>query len=235
METQFFDVFVTEGENPTFAYRTGLTTYTEGLRDGIFTALGWNGAGYMALAQDGYDPTILNPADYIAPQAFELELDGQSLMSHWAYEGLERLEGKDNLTVKITLRHTVRPVTVRVCTLLDGSCVFSRWLEIENRSQSPAALGRLAVLSGGLETTLRWQNHIKDQNAAVPIGSAILSTRAICTRHVPLARSAQRHIQLWRPVFPPALPASLLRAGEPGQGHLLYRTAGIFGRLQVYV
>ena len=84
METQFFDVFVTEGENPTFAYRTGLTTYTEGLRDGIFTALGWNGAGYMALAQDGYDPTILNPADYIAPQAFELELDGQSLMSHWA-------------------------------------------------------------------------------------------------------------------------------------------------------
>ena len=84
METQFYDVFVTEGENPTFAYRTGLTTYTEGLRDGIFTALGWNGAGYMALAQDGYDPTILNPADYIAPQAFELELDGQSLMSHWA-------------------------------------------------------------------------------------------------------------------------------------------------------
>lgn len=61
METQFFDVFVTEGENPTFAYRTGLTTYTEGLRDGIFTALGWNGAGYMALAQDGYDPTILEP------------------------------------------------------------------------------------------------------------------------------------------------------------------------------
>lgn len=168
METQFYDVFVTEGENPTFAYRTGLTTYTEGLRDGIFTALGWNGAGYMALAQDGYDPTILNPADYIAPQAFELELDGQSLMSHWAYEGLERLEGKDNLTVKITLRHTVRPVTVRVCTLLDGSCVFSRWLEIENRSQSPAALGRLAVLSGGLETTLRWQNHIKDQNAGSP-------------------------------------------------------------------
>ena len=53
MDTQFYDVFVTEGENPTFAYRTGLTTYTEGLRDGIFTALGWNGAGYMALAQDG--------------------------------------------------------------------------------------------------------------------------------------------------------------------------------------
>ena len=96
MDTQFYDVFVTEGENPTFAYRTGLTTYTEGLRDGIFTALGWNGAGYMALAQDGCDPTILNPADYIAPQAFELELDGQSLMSHWAYEGCERIEGKDN-------------------------------------------------------------------------------------------------------------------------------------------
>ena len=131
METQFFDVFVTEGENPTFAYRTGLTTYTEGLRDGIFTALGWNGAGYMALAQDGYDPTILNPADYIAPQAFELELDGQSLMSHWAYEGLERLEGKDNLTVKITLRHTVRPVTVRVCTLLDGSCVSVSYTHLD--------------------------------------------------------------------------------------------------------
>lgn len=67
METQFFDVFVTEGENPTFAYRTGLTTYTEGLRDGIFTALGWNGAGYMALAQDGIRPPPPEPGDYIAP------------------------------------------------------------------------------------------------------------------------------------------------------------------------
>ena len=47
MEQKFFGVHISEGENMTITYRTGLTTYTEGLRDGIFTALGWNGAGYL--------------------------------------------------------------------------------------------------------------------------------------------------------------------------------------------
>ncbi len=50
MKEKFYDVYISEGENLTVTYRTGLTTYTEGLRDGIFTALGWNGAGVYAVS-----------------------------------------------------------------------------------------------------------------------------------------------------------------------------------------
>lgn len=64
MKEKFYDVYISEGENLTVTYRTGLTTYTEGLRDGIFTALGWNGAGYMPFPHDSWDnPQILTAAD----------------------------------------------------------------------------------------------------------------------------------------------------------------------------
>lgn len=169
MEQKFFGVHISEGENMTITYRTGLTTYTEGLRDGIFTALGWNGAGYLPFPHNSWaNPAILDPADYVEQSSFKFDLDGQSIMSHFSYEGIEKEENDKNLTVKVNLKHSFRPVKVKVCTLLDGSPVLSRWLEIENTGDSASALGELNILSGGLETTKRWKNHIFDQTKESP-------------------------------------------------------------------
>ena len=40
----------------------------------------------------------------------------------------------------VELRHEVRPVTVGVVTRLDGTPILTRWLEITNTGQAPAAL-----------------------------------------------------------------------------------------------
>ncbi|MDQ3700826.1 MAG: alpha-galactosidase, partial [Chloroflexota bacterium] len=50
------------------------------------------------------------------------------------------------------LRHAVRPVHVRVCTVLDGTPVLTRWLEITNDGASPAALSAAAPWSGCLQS-----------------------------------------------------------------------------------
>ncbi len=131
--------------------------------------MGWNGAGYISTAvRGGHDDPVLDPGDYIDRHAFEFLLDGQSIMSHWEYLGTEQIKDENKLTVRVKLRHKLRPVSVSVCTLLDGAPVFSRWLEIENLADHSSALGKMAVLSGGMETTKRWRNHVKDPSLQSP-------------------------------------------------------------------
>lgn len=141
----------------TIRFRTGMTTYAETLEDGIYKSLGFNGAGYAL----GAHP--LSPGAFHANYAFMLEIDGQSLISHWEKIDEQVIENEKNVTVKTVLRHQVRPVEVTVCTLLDGSCCFSRWLEVKNLSDKPAAVSRIAPLSGALEQTPRWREHLSEE------------------------------------------------------------------------
>ena len=99
MKEKFYDVYISEGENLTVTYRTGLTTYTEGLRDGIFTALGWNGAGYMPFPHDSWDnPQILTAADFAESFAFKFDINGQSIMSHFVCEEIKKEQSEKSLT-----------------------------------------------------------------------------------------------------------------------------------------
>ncbi len=166
---KFYNAYITKKDGDmTITYRTGMTTYTEGLRDGIFVSLGWNGAGYIPHAHGGCDNAILNPEDYTDKSSFIVELDGQSIISHFECVDIEQTDNGKNLTVKVVLKHKLRPVIIKVCTTIDGSPVLSRWLEIENTADRSAALGRLSILSGGLETTKRWRNHILDRAKQSP-------------------------------------------------------------------
>ena len=51
----------------------------------------------------------------------------------------------------LTLRSGILPVLLKVHTVLDGSAMFTRYIEIENQSAETMNLSRLALLSGGLE------------------------------------------------------------------------------------
>jgi len=165
----FYDAYVTKnGNDMTITYRTGMTSYTEGLRDGIFVSLGWNGAGYIPHAHGDCDNAVLNPEDFTDKNSFIVEMNGQYLTSHFECADIEKNDNGKNLTVKVVLKHKVFPVTIKVCTLIDGSPVLSRWLEIENKDSKEAAIGRLAIMSGGLETTKRWRNHILDTKKQSP-------------------------------------------------------------------
>ena len=132
-----------EGENPIVRFSNGLALYEEGFTDGRWLVRNWSAIGIV-----DYDPITIGAAHLNA--AFGLELDGESLHHGWAWGGME--EGAEarpgQRHVAVTLKHQVRPVTLRLHTVLDGTPVLTRWLEIINTGERPAALGALWVWSG---------------------------------------------------------------------------------------
>ena len=154
------DVLLVDGPEPIISYRTGWVVYEESLTKGQLVGRGWNGAGYINF----YDGR-LDPAEFPLPQAFRLEIDGQSLTSDWKWGGLEKTSpGDGNSRATITLHHAVRPVTVKICTKLDGTAVLTRWIEITNTAKQPAALAVACPWSGVLRKSERWRSHLEGTN-----------------------------------------------------------------------
>jgi alpha-galactosidase len=58
-------------------------------------------------------------------------------------------------------------VTVRVHTLLDGTPILTRWLEVTNTGERPAALSAVASWCGVLQKTNRWRSHLGDSGQAL--------------------------------------------------------------------
>lgn len=158
---EWADVHLVTEPEPTIGYRTALAAYEESLIGGRFVGRSWNGAGYL----NAWDDVRLDPAKHPTPQAFWLEIDGQLLASHWEWAGFEQSKEEKGLHAIVSLRHTVRPVTVGVHTLLDGTPVLTRWLEVTNTGSEPAALAAASPWSGVLQRTRRWRAHLPDKQA----------------------------------------------------------------------
>jgi len=148
------DLHISDGDERVLSYRTAMVVYEESLTRGLFVSRGWNGSGYLGF----YDGRI-DPAQTATPQAFWLEIDGQLLASDWQWAGIEQttdIEGR--LHAVLTLVHTVRPVSVAVHTVLDGTAILTRWLEITNTGAQPAALAACGTWSGVFQQTRRWRD-----------------------------------------------------------------------------
>ncbi len=137
---------------PQVCYRSGLTNYNEMLVDGRWVGQYWNSAGY--LDRENYAAEIFK-VPQVPFHAFELEIDGQSLHFGWKFLGFTEVE-PDRYSV-VELESEIRPVRVRIHTRLDGTAVLTRWLEIVNLSDKPAALSKLAPWSGLLTRTAGWK------------------------------------------------------------------------------
>ena len=51
----------------------------------------------------------------------------------------------------LTLESNIKPVRLKIHTVLDGTQMFTRFIEIENHSENNLAVSRVSLLSGGLE------------------------------------------------------------------------------------
>ncbi|MBR5520310.1 MAG: alpha-galactosidase, partial [Clostridia bacterium] len=151
---KFYDVYYQTGEKPVFCYRSGMMVYEEVFADGMLISGGYNAAGYPLNVLGGY-PSRLSAHSFVEPSVFHIELDGESLDYGLAFVGFETTKQDDRLEAVLTLDSTVKPVRLKVHTVLDGSQMFTRWIEIENRSALPMNLSRLVLLSGGLESQNR--------------------------------------------------------------------------------
>lgn len=147
-DSRFVDAYSFTEPYPTVVYRSGLTVYEESLVHGQFVGRAWNGAGFINPEAERFDP-----GTHPTPQAFWIELDGQLLGSHWEWVGVQRDESGPNLHVSIELAHQIRPVRLRIHTLLDGTPVLTRWIEITNQADRPASLSAAFPWSGVLQST----------------------------------------------------------------------------------
>lgn len=150
----FSNIYYQQGENPVFCYRSGLAVREETLLDGVLVSSGHNAAGYPLDVLSGF-PSRLNPRDFAEPSAFNIEIDGQSIDYRLKFIGFETVEGDDSTECILTLESGIKPVTLRIHTLLDGTQMFTRHIEIINNSDKPVCLSRLSLISGGIEAVDR--------------------------------------------------------------------------------
>lgn len=146
----FFDIYYQPGENPVFCYRSGMAVYEEILYKGVLMAGGYNAAGYPLDVLSNCD-TRLRPETFQEPSVFQIELNGQSLEYGLRFVNFETFQDEETIEAVLTLDSENLPVRLLVHTILDGTQMFTRYIEIENRSQEYLNLNKLVLLSGGLE------------------------------------------------------------------------------------
>ena len=150
----YFDVYYQPGENPVFCYRTGFAVYEEALFCGSFVSQGWNAAGYPLNVLTNC-PSRLDPKQFAEPYAFNLEVNGASIDYELKFVDFSTEKSDKDIHAIITLESNLAPVRIKVHTLLDGTAMFSRWLEIENLSDMPLNISRMSLISGGMEIMKR--------------------------------------------------------------------------------
>lgn len=168
----FCDSYMREEEGGyTFVYRTGMLAFVEALRGGSLYAIDYNGAGYSPHCTTIPAIPQMNMNDFTDNAfAFELCIDGQRMHSHWEFIDYGIEEFDKGIIVTVTLKHAVRPITLLVKTKLDGTGILCRWLEIKNTGANPAAISAISVMSGALNTTLRYKNHLRNGSSLYRLG-----------------------------------------------------------------
>jgi hypothetical protein len=152
MNKKYFDIYCHNNKNQhRFCYRSGDMVYEEAFLNDAFITQGWNSAGYPLDVLCGF-PSYINHKRYAEPFAFNLEIDGESLDFGLDFVDYSINKTEENQECVITLKSIKKPVTLRVHTLIDGTQMLSRWIEVENTSESPLKVSRLSVLSGAIES-----------------------------------------------------------------------------------
>ena len=148
----YTNIYYEKGENPVFCYRSHLCVYEETLQNGVLVSSGYNSGGYVLNTLKNC-PSRLNKNTFAEPSSFNIELDGQSVDYGLKFVDFTE-EQTENGSIKsvLTLDSTIKKIRIKIHTLLNGTQMFTRFLEIENLSENDMNLSRLCVLSGGLET-----------------------------------------------------------------------------------
>lgn len=152
MNTQkkFFDIYKHE-DSHVFCYRSGNMVYEEGFEKGALITYGWNSAGYPLNVLTNC-PTRINRKRYAEPFSFNIEIDGQSVDFGLEFEDFNTVKSEDRVASVLTLKSTLKPVKIKIHTLLDGAQMLSRWLDIENLSDEHLNISKISVISGALES-----------------------------------------------------------------------------------
>ncbi len=137
-------------ENDRIRYTSGDAVYIEELVQGRWAGRFWGAGGQTA-----------SPSALWASDAFEIRIKteptpesvpGTLVATGWRLEASSDRPSteKDKFYAAVNLSNSIHPLKLKVHTLLDGTPVLTRWLEITNTSSKPLALTGLAPWSGRL-------------------------------------------------------------------------------------
>ena len=148
-------------------YISGKTVYAEELLDERWVGRYWNAEGRME-----------TPGKPWIDEAFEIHIKdtptpptmpGISLSRGWKWFSASELrkntdQGSRHAVVELS--NSVLPIKLKIHTVVDGTSILKRWLNITNTSGSPVALSKLSPWSGRLWSaeapinlchSIRWQ------------------------------------------------------------------------------
>ncbi len=145
------NIFLREMPEPVYCYRSGLAVYEERFLNGTLVSGGWNAAGYPLNVLSNF-PSFIDNVPFAEPTTFHVELDGETVDYMLEIVDFKQISREDGFEEAVlTLSSKVKPVEIKVHTLLDGTSMLTRWLEICNLSEKDMALSRLSVFSGALQ------------------------------------------------------------------------------------
>ena len=125
-------------------------SYEEKLYNGALISCGYNAAGYPLDVLSNF-PTHLDRRFYTEPFSFNIEIDGRSIDYNLDFVDFSVDKNEERVHGILTLDSRIVPIRLRVHTLLDGTQMFTRYIEIENLSEKNLVVSRLSLISGGLE------------------------------------------------------------------------------------
>ena len=123
----FADIKVDPARDHEVRYTSGNTIYVEGLVDGRWVGRYWTADGRINV-----------PYELYADDAFGIEVSDAWLTHGWQWVGAHeeaRARGGARHFV-VELKNTLPAVDLKIHTLVDGTPVLTRWLEIANTSRS---------------------------------------------------------------------------------------------------
>jgi len=162
----FFDIssFVDKNER-VFCYRSGTAVLEESFEDGILYSAGNNSAGYPLNVLSNCN-TRLNPYEFAEPFSFNAVIDGEDACKGLSFEAFEASE--DGTHAEAVFLSADKEIEFRIHTLVDGSNVFTRYIEIKNLSEGPKKISKLVLHGGGLEKTefgsVSWLDNENEKN-----------------------------------------------------------------------
>lgn len=141
---------VRTGPIPGVRFNSGSTVCDEELRNGRWVSRYWESTGQIVadIQMDGERQQM----DALPADAFKLEIEGQELSGTWKWIGASQSEvhNPDGSLVTIELESSVRPVQVKVQTLLTGGPVMIRWLDVTNNGHRPTDISNVSPWAGQL-------------------------------------------------------------------------------------
>lgn len=134
------------GEKQGWRYGSDCAIYTERFVDGRLLCAAYQDTGVPIHERDEQ----VHQPGYVCQPSFDLVVDGDSLYFGWEFVGFESVKiSNDAVQGTLTLKHSIKPLTLKIITCACGSGFFKRRLEIINTSKDTGlGLTSIAPLCG---------------------------------------------------------------------------------------